>query len=342
MTRAATPLRALTDCLRGEPAAVADWGPVLALANRTWLTPALYCALAGSGRLDDLPAEARGYLDFIHARNRERNLRLRDQLLEAVAALNRVEIDPTLLKGAIGLFTASDAGIGRRMMSDIDLGVQACELAAATACLAALGYEDLASARGMARPEDAAMLELRPHAPFSPAGARLPHRHHPALVACGPARAWVPSPTSRALHWIRHDMIKEGDYWRGRIDLRHLHDLAQLAGTGEGIDWSTLRAIMSDKFERNALETQLLMLQHLFGSEVPPPLAYRPIIRFRHWQRLFAAKHPVAGVPLRLAGNLAWGWRRMTMAEGLSWRGVFDFARRATRALLGTNTGPRI
>ena len=342
MMQAATAIRTLTTCLRGEPTAVSDWRPVLALANRTWLTPALYCSLAGSSRLDDLPAEARNYLAFIHARSRERNLRLRDQLVEAVAALNKVDINPTLLKGAVGLFAVSDDGIGRRMMSDIDLAVQSFEAAAARSCLIGLEYEDVIGARGMARPQDAAMLELRQHSVLPPAGSGLPRRLHPILVECGPARAWVPSPTSRALHFIMHDMIKEGDYWRGRIDLRHLYDLAQLAGTSVGVDWSYLRETMSDNTGRNALETQLLTLQHLFGTKVSPPPDRRPIVSFQHWRRVTIAQHPVAGMPLRFAGNLVWGWKRMTSADGLHWRGVFDFARRATRTLMGTNTGPKI
>lgn len=342
MRQAAATLRALTTCLRGEPAAITDWNLVIELANRTWLTPAMFCSLAGSGRLDDVPAEARDYLAFIHARNRERNLRLRGQLIEAAAALNGVGIEPILLKGAVDLFSASDDCIGRRMMSDIDLAVQSFEFATATSCLSGLGYEDVVGARGLGRPQDAAILELRQHSAGLPGCSGRQRQLQPILVECDQVRALAPSPTSRALHWIMHDMIKEGDYWRGRIDLRHLHDLARLTDTNEGIDWDFLRAIMSAPPGRNALETQLLTLKHLFETEIPTPPDRRPVSRLQHWRRMTIAGHPVAGLPLRLVGNLAWGWRRMLSADGLYRRGAIDFARRATRTLMGTNTGPKI
>ncbi|TGV85072.1 hypothetical protein EN788_63205, partial [Mesorhizobium sp. M2D.F.Ca.ET.145.01.1.1] len=111
-------------------------------------------------------------------------------------------------------------------------------------------------------------------------------------------------------HWMVHDLLKEGDYWRGRIDLRHLHDLARLA-ENEDVDWMSLQGSMSDRSARNALETQLLAMHHFFGTRIPEKCAKRPIVRFQHWRRVFTATHPVIGAPLRLVGNLTWGiWRR--------------------------------
>ena len=54
------------------------------------------------------------------------------------------------------------------------------------------------------------------------------------------------------------------------------------------------------------------------------------------------AMHPVAGGPLRLAGNLVWGWKRMLAADGLHGRGVLDFALRVSRILTETSTGPKV
>src|SRR3990172_285349 len=108
MTRAAAALHALTSTLRGVSTDAADWTTMIDLANRTWLSPALYCSLVSSERLGELSADVRDYLSFIHARNRDRNLRLRNQLLEAISALNGVGIRPVLLKGAVGLFTSPD------------------------------------------------------------------------------------------------------------------------------------------------------------------------------------------------------------------------------------------
>ena len=48
-------LEALIAGLRGHVMSTADWRPVIALANRTLLTPALFSALAQSGEIHRLP-----------------------------------------------------------------------------------------------------------------------------------------------------------------------------------------------------------------------------------------------------------------------------------------------
>jgi hypothetical protein len=57
------------------------------------------------------------------------------------------------------------------------------------------------------------------------------------------------------------------------------------------------------------------------------------MVRFQHWRRVFTANHPFLGAPIRLAGNLAWGARRLSHADGLARRGPFDLGRRAVRTL---------
>jgi hypothetical protein len=324
MMRAATALEALTAALRGRPDAGADWQAVIALANRTLLTPDLFSSLDRAGQIQRLPRDVGEYLRFVHDRNRERNLRLRAQLAEAVAALNRCEIVPLLLKGAVPLFLSVPERIPSRMTSDLDLGVEPIEETTARICLEELGYVQVPGARGAARPHDAGMLEVR----ASQASGFDP----PSLVERDGLRVRIPPPHSRALHWMTHDLLKEGDYWRGRIDLRHLHDLARLAES-EDVDWTALRAAMSDRGARNALDTQLLALHHFFGTSIPPGRAWPPMVRFQHWRRVFTANHPFLGAPIRLAGNLAWGARRLSHADGLARRGPFDLGRRAVRTL---------
>jgi hypothetical protein len=147
----------------------------------------------------------------------------------------------------------------------------------------------------------------------------------------------IPPPQSRALHWMVHDLLKEGDYWRGRIDLRHLHDLAQLAESDD-VNWTALQASVSDQSARNALDTQLLALHHFFGTRIPAKCARRPMVRFQHWRRIFTATHPILGAPLRLAGNMVWGTWRFSHTDGLARRGPSNLARRIARTLLNART----
>lgn len=322
-------LEALVAGLRGCPDDRADWQAVIALANHCLLTPDLFSSLAHAGQIHRLPQDVREYLRFVHDCNLERNLRLRAQLGEAVAALNRRSIVPLLLKGAIPLFLSPPGRVPSRMTSDLDVAVEPDEEATARACLEELGYVEVAGARGMARGQDAGMLELR--------ASRANGFEPPRFVQRDSLRVRIPPAQSRVRHWMEHDLFKEGDYWRGRIDLRHLRDLAQLAETDD-VDWTALQASMWDRGARNALDTQLLALHHFFGTRIPAKCAQRPMARFQHWRRIFTATHPIIGAPLRLAGNLAWGARRVLQSDGLARRGPSDLARRIARTLLSSRT----
>ncbi|MGG5887538.1 nucleotidyltransferase family protein [Falsiroseomonas sp. HC035] len=334
--RGGSALEALVACLRGTPPENPDWMAVIALANRTLLTPALHDALRRAGRLDALPEEGRAYLAFLHGRNLKRNLRLRAQLREALAALNQQGIEPTLLKGAIRLFRDAEDSLGNRITRDLDLAVEEAEIEAARACLLRLGYRDAIGTRGMERPQDVGMLELR-HRPSSLSAGylRWQHQDRPRLEDREGVRARVPSATSRALHWIVHDLIKEGDYWRGRIDLRHLHDLAELARTEPDLDWRRLRDMMPGRLGRNVVETQLRTLHGLFGTNIPTDLRGGGIARLQHQRRMFSARHPVAGAPLRLAGNLAWGVRQLILARRARQHLPAELMRKVLRILAG-------
>ena len=317
--RRAAPLDMLVAGLRGRPMADTDWDAVVALANHTLLTPALHAALEAAERLDELPADVAGFLAFIGERNRERNVRLREQLAEAVAALNLVRIVPILLKGSVPLFGLAGDPLPTRMTSDLDIGVpQAC-LARSRAALIRLGYAAEPGAREMARVRDGGVVDLRESAIAGVETTR------------GDLRVRIPTAEDRALHWIGHDLLKEGDYWRGRIDLRHLHDLARLA-EDEGVDWAAMRAGSAGTM-RNAIDTQLLTLATLFGTAVPPEGTERALVRFQHGRRLLAARSGAIGPPLRLAGLLAWLVHRLRRSPGILDRGPAGLWKRAVRML---------
>ena len=319
MSRVAHPLDALVAGIRGAPAPEADWRAVIALANRTLLTPALFEAMSASGELDQLEPDAAEYLRFLHACNRERNQRLREQLDAAVGALNSAGICPVLLKGAVPVFLCSGRRPPSRITSDLDVSVDASELPAARRCAEALGYVGLPLSRGMARPQDVGVLELREtwaESPEPPA----------SVVQRDGLRVLIPSANSRALHWMMHDLVKEGDYWRGKIDLRHLHDLWRLSEE-EHVDWSALRRSVPDGRARNAIDTQLLALEYFFDIRIPAECIRQPAARLQHWRRLFTARHPLVGAPLRLLGNLSWGAWRLYQAGDLTERSPARLAR---------------
>ena len=169
----------------------------------------------------------------------------------------------------------------------------------------------------MGRPQDAGLIELRARS-----GSSALSREQRALecetsvVERGIAGKDPVRKLSRlALDRLRLD--QGSDYWRGRIDLRHLHDVAQIEKQ-EGVDWVRLRTIIPAAFWENALATQLLSLHHFFAIALPPELTFGRMARSQHWRQTAIAAHPIAGLPLRLAGNLIWGLRRIRPGAALA------------------------
>lgn len=290
---------ALVSCLRGRPPADADWVGVIGEANRYLVVPAVRAALAGWAG-PEVPQDVREYLDFIHGRNHERNLLLRAQAVEAVEALNRHGILPTLLKGACTLLTAAEDRLGDRILCDLDILVSAGEVPAALSCLAALGYEiqpgeaqDHAPA-ALARRRDVGMIDLHVRPPG-------PERfHHPdrlarsgSILAIGESgQALLPSPEFRVLHLIAHDMFHDKLYLRGDFELRRLVDLDGIAKAHPGLDWDEVAGLLDGREARHALESQLVALESLFGADVPAVPLSHPVPHFQHWRRLQQARHP--------------------------------------------------
>ena len=334
-------LRQLTAALDGRLPALGAWPALLELAGRGWLIPALHVALQRADRLDDVPSDVRDYLSLLHDRNRERNRRLREQLVEATRALNAAAIEPVLLKGAIHLFTAGEEDLGSRMISDLDLSIPPAELARAKSALNGIGYGCCYGEREMARPQDVGVIEFhhRPSARSAPYLSGDLRASSPGMIRDG-AAARIPTAMARALHLIVHDMIKEGDYWTFRINLRHLHDLAGLACSSEGIDWRRLGALLSDPVGRNALNVQALALQDLYGIELRPDLHPGRAARLRHVARLICAGRGRAASMVRLAGNVSRGLHHLS--EGFEWQGGRKFSRKVHHRLTSRGTGSRI
>lgn len=341
MKHRASPLRLLIAALDGRLPDESAWPKVLETANRGWLVPALYVALRKQNCIDAVPEPVRDYLALLHDRNAERNRRLRAQLSEAVGALNRKGIEPILLKGGVSLFTAPDDSLGARMLSDLDINLEPSEMRTAKDALAELGYRERAIPRELGRPQDVGEIELHDR----------PSRRSAAYLK-GDLRAWtsvmekdgatarIPDPTARALHLIVHDMIKEGDYWRLRIDLRHLHDLAELARAPEGVDWRRLRDALSSEPARAALELQAIALADLYRVSVPGDLIRGLLTRLRHSARLATATQGLAGYLSRAAGNLSWGLHRLR--DDYSWEGAGKLMRRARGVFLMPAKGSRL
>jgi hypothetical protein len=339
--RAGHAVRLVTAATQGVPPPPGDWPIVLDIANRGWLVPAIHVALDGAGRLDEVPADVREYLIFLHNQNFERNRRLRAQLIEATSALNAAGIEPILLKGAIHLFCATEEKLGARMISDLDIHIDCEDRSRATTVLMGLGYCTLDNSAALARSCDAGVIDLHDQ----PNSRSAPYLQNDLGAVSSRAErfganAHIPCATARALHFIVHDMIKDGDHWSFRIDLRHLHDLAELARSDEGIDWHWLSMALANDVARQALIGQARALEDLFGVPIPDHLRGGRGAELRHLARLVCASRGLSASTVRFGGNILRAVHQNS--QGYNWRGASRFRRQVVRRFAQSDRGSKV
>jgi hypothetical protein len=269
-------LLALASCLNGDPPSGVDWDDIIALANESLTVSSLALATRA---LRNVPQDVREYLSLIYERNAERNRRLLAQLTEAVHCLNRVGVEPVVMKGAAILLAQAEGEIGGRILTDLDILVRPADIAACIGALQGIGYEIRFGAGSwpgnpkfhlpvvLERPADVGSIDLqcRPKGPASFSDIEWLYRRSQQLALEG-GRVHVPSPFAQIVFLILHDQFQDGDYWRGLIDLRHLLDIAKLARSNH-IEWEVLRALFTAGYERNAVDTQILTAHALFDLD---------------------------------------------------------------------------
>lgn len=273
---------------------------IISMANQTLTTPALRDITRRFP--EKIPQDVCRYIDEIFERNLIRNDRLSAQLTEAVGALNEKGITPLLLKGSAMLTMGHRCQMGRRLLSDLDIFISPEQTERAIDCLFDIGYRvhfqtpDGASKSyaDLGRPGDAGMIDLQESPPghgffYSVSGDV---KQHCQLFSWKGVSAYIPSATYHALTLIIHDQFQDSDYWVGKIDLRHLLDLRDLANSSGGIDWKLLASLAPGKLARNAIETQLIALFSLLDVDVPADMRIRFIPRVQHQRRMLQIRMP--------------------------------------------------
>ncbi len=117
------------------------WEQVLQMANAYLMISALWVGLCKKKVVNELDNEVRDYLVELHALNVKRNHGLKHQAMEAVRALNRRDIVPMLIKGAVQLFQPLHEDFGTRIMTDLDILVPISQMDEAIRALLQLGYQ---------------------------------------------------------------------------------------------------------------------------------------------------------------------------------------------------------
>ena len=197
--------------------------------------------LRSAGLRDRLPPDFMRYLEIVHAQNVERNTALRAQLAVLAKALNRIGIEPVLLKGGIRLADNLYPSIGWRFMRDLDILVAPDRQTEAAACLEDEGYaftEPLSNwpdqhrhLPPLYREGDGAVIELHTellakHRNLCPASEVLANA---TRVQLDGSIARIPSAADQLGHLIGHDLTDGFLRRSSMLRLRSLFETALLA-----------------------------------------------------------------------------------------------------------------
>jgi Uncharacterised nucleotidyltransferase len=300
-----------------------DWTRPLALANAHFLSPAVYASLTAAGVLADLPEDAREYLALLYRLNRDRNEALRRQAIDLLAALNAADVYPLLLKGGLSLFGGIYPDPATRMIRDLDILVPAVQLGRAAHALSALGYAAIAryeaghNAYGdFARPHDPGAVDLHVELvemPYLLPAAEVWARASRKEAAPG-AAFFAPAPTDMALHHLLHAQVHHlGNFYRGVLELRQVHEFALLIERCAGVDWGAIHGRLAEHRLDVVLESYALAARRLFACRWPLPRppsdravrqCQRGLIRL-FWPTLATIEIPLANI------RSAFAWHRM-------------------------------
>jgi Uncharacterised nucleotidyltransferase len=256
-----------------------SWELLIEASSYHYVTPALAWCLK---ERPEVPLEVRDYLDTILALNHKRNDALLAALTRIVAALNAIDIEPVLLKGAARLAECSYPSPALRFLGDLDVLIPAERSSDAVASLQAIGFRT--------NPDD----------PLPPSHHHLPMLHdretgggvelHTDLVGRESLEviptAWFYAETRPCVlrnlrirlaeatrsvgHIIVHDQLDHNNNRNRRVQLRQVLDLAMIRGGQESaINWAELDHRFCRMGLGRILATYLVISEALLGQPVP-------------------------------------------------------------------------
>jgi Uncharacterised nucleotidyltransferase len=254
-----------------------DWERVVGFAGAQFVLPAFAASLRDLELLVWLDEELGAFLEAVHAANVERNSELKDELAAAVGVLNRADIEPTLLKGAIRLLDGVYPDPGWRMLRDLDLLIPEPRWQDALDALQRAGYALTCAADSAAvlRPPGG-LVAIDVHKELFPTsrqkrllhGGEVVHGARPALI--GRAAVRLPSMLHQVVHLVGHSQIRNYNHAFGRISLRdRLETAALVHWAAEPVDWDAVLARFAAAGYRRPLLSFLLALRD--GAPIAVP-----------------------------------------------------------------------
>ena len=281
-----------------------EW--IIDIANDHFVTPGVWAGLKSKGLETLLEDEPYEYLHTLHALNRDRNIHLRGQLIEAVRALNHVGIKPLLFKGSGQLLQPIHDDIGSRIMSDLDILIPLQQIPDAMDALMDKGYrkadvnfntQKRHHCTPLVRSGDYGPIELHRRALHNEVSHVLPTQkiwEDAGSHNIDGAHFYVPSPTHSILICVFHCQVFNRRYDPRIFDPRALQDLAAIARQHpRKINWSIIRRIVKDQGYKYLAESLLLSAHRLMGLPFPSEMMPGPSSRLLYSIKLGEMSQPV-------------------------------------------------
>lgn len=316
-------LRLLVAVLAGEephhgsvraPGTVAEWERVVQLADELGIGPALWRAASHRG---DVPSPVTEGLRDRYRANTIRNARLRRQLRETVEALNRVGIEPLLIKGALQLCDGTLPAAGERWMEDLDIVVPRDGGARTERALNDLGYE-ANGGKPFLHPHELPFFRARTAGPIE---VHIELGSDPIPTVLPVAQAWARStplslegararamcPTDQVLHNVLHSSVQDFNHATGGLPGRQLLVLASLTRAhGSSVDWEAIQRRMH-AYELSDALNGYVWLAHRFTG-IPLPAGEWPAPSRRREARILSSF--ALGWPADVQRNLRYAFGR--------------------------------
>ncbi len=270
------------------PAAATDihWKLLIEASSYHYVTPALaWCLRDRTG----MPSDVADFFEATLTLNGRRNERLSGALARVAAALNAIDIEPVLLKGAARLAEGAYPAAALRFLGDLDLLIPGDRSADAASALRRAGFERVSHIKSndahhhlpvLRERESGACVELHTGLSMPPHDAIIPadwFRQGTRALTWRDRRVRLPDATRSVVHNIVHDQLNHQNYRAGRAELRQLLDLAMLRARHEAsIDWTELDRRFCAAGQGPLLATYLEFASVLFGQSAPPGLSHPP------------------------------------------------------------------
>ncbi len=200
--------------------------------------PALYLKFKKYGLLDVFPDEYIEQLHEIYILNRERNLKILEQMDEINALLNQADIPRVYLKGTGNLLDAVYSDVGERMIHDIDFLVAEKDFVKTAGILMAQGYITQLQTDGSDVPTDHHHFPplTKTQAPVVVEVHRIPvvAKHAKQFTSemifserksiPGKPNVFVPSDKHKYIHNFIHSRLSNSGHRLWNLSLRDLYD----------------------------------------------------------------------------------------------------------------------